>query len=166
MHGVHADFDAFDPATVLLEGEFSSNTEITDFLRPRPRNISHSIRSDAAPIRSFNLGSSSSQLLERYPAHVKIIKFMTAVSNADLITLLTASILVLSCNPTVFPALHEHSSHMAVVKFVARNFLPRPTWFLLQNTSCGLHSPCLHAVVAYFIRGVSDLHCFLPFILV
>ena len=101
VHVVHAGSGAFDPATTLLEGEFSSNTQSTNLLRPRPRNISRSIQSGTTLIHSSNLRSSSSKLLARFLAHMEIVKFMTTVSSADLITLLAAGILVLSCNPIV-----------------------------------------------------------------
>ena len=45
-------------------------------------------------IHSSNLRSSSSQLLAHFLAHVEIVKFTTAESSADLITLIP----VLSCN--------------------------------------------------------------------
>lgn len=101
VHGVHSDFDAFDFVTALLEDEFSSNTDNTNFLRSRPRNITHFIRSNPTPAQSPNSLSLSSQWLTRFPVPVEIVELPTATSDADLITLLTADVPVVILNPIV-----------------------------------------------------------------
>jgi hypothetical protein len=100
---VHSNIEAFDLVTALLEDEFSSNTENTNLLRSRPRDITHSIHSCSTPVQSSNSLSLSSQWLTRFPAPVEIVELPTATSDADLITLLTADIPVVVLNPIVTP---------------------------------------------------------------
>ena len=87
--------------TALLEDEFSSNPENTKFLRSRPRDITHSIKSGPTPTQSSNSLSLSSQWLTRFPVPVEIIELPATTSDADLITLLTADVPVVVFNPIV-----------------------------------------------------------------
>ena len=99
VHGAHSDSGAFDLVTALLEDEFPSNSENTNLLRSRPRDITRTIQSGSAPTQSFNSLSLSSRWLTRFPTPVEIVELPTTTSDADLITLLTADIPVVVLNP-------------------------------------------------------------------
>jgi hypothetical protein len=99
VHEAHPDSGAFDLVTALLEDEFSSNLENTNLLRSRPRNTTHSIRSGPAPTQSSDSLSLSSQWLTRFSTPVEVVELPTAVSDAGLITLLTADVPVVVFNP-------------------------------------------------------------------